>query len=147
MKRVRKRYGKNNVISYRTVLDKKYRTVISYCTFTLKNTITYRNSVPYRTVQPPLHTILFPSLPQVPLPSPHFLLLPMLFSSLSHCCSLPPSWQLIPPRSEKVKSHISESLFSRVRWSTWRYGSHAAASLSASQRCQTPDNTISLHAS
>ena len=54
MKRVRKRYGKNNVISYRTVLDKKYRTVISYRTFTLKNTIPYRNSVPYRTVLPPL---------------------------------------------------------------------------------------------
>ena len=58
MKRVRKRYGKNNVISYRTVLDKKYRTVISYRTFTLKNTIPYRNSVPYRTVLPSLATVV-----------------------------------------------------------------------------------------
>ena len=59
---VRKRYEKgtekvrkNIVLSYRTVLLEKYRTVISYRTFTVLGFVPYRNFVLYRTV---LHALL-----------------------------------------------------------------------------------------
>lgn len=59
---VRKRYEKgtekvrkNIVLSYRTVLLEKYRTVISYRTFTVLGFVPYRNFVLYRTV---LHALV-----------------------------------------------------------------------------------------
>ena len=46
---------KNIVLSYRTELEGKYRTVISNRTYILEKTVPYRNIVPNRTV---LHALI-----------------------------------------------------------------------------------------
>ena len=50
MEMVRSSTKKNIVLSYRTELEGKYRTVISYCTYIPEKTVPYRNIIPNCTI-------------------------------------------------------------------------------------------------